>query len=109
MMGLTLALISVQTHTQPTVRNAIYSRVTPEPVKNPQVVAVSAQAMAVCLDLSLEELQKREQDVAEYFGGACLRVVACVADGGMGVRPTQATNKAHNSQQSIHDPPIDTM
>lgn len=59
------------------MRNAIYSRVTPEPVKNPQVVAVSTQAMAECLDLSPEELQKREQDVAEYFGGACcvLRVL----------------------------------
>lgn len=67
------------------VRNAIYSRVKPEPVNNPQVVAVSAPAMAECLDLSPEELKKREQDVAEYFGGAwlgwglsrCVRLPSC--------------------------------
>lgn len=52
------------------MRNAIYSRVQPEPVKNPQLVAVSAQAMGECLDLAPEELAGKEKDVAEYFGGA---------------------------------------
>ena len=63
--------------TATTVRNAIYSRVQPEPVTNPQLVAVSAQAMAACLDLSPEELAKREADVAAYFGGACSHVLLC--------------------------------
>ena len=65
------------TTTATIVRNAIYSRVQPEPVTNPQLVAVSAQAMAACLDLSPEELAKREADVAAYFGGACSHALLC--------------------------------
>lgn len=52
------------------MRNAIYSRVQPAPVKNPQLVAVAAKAMAECLDLNEALLREREQDVAEYLGGA---------------------------------------
>lgn len=52
------------------VRNAIYSRVQPAPVKNPQLVAVAAKAMAECLDLNEALLREREKNVAEYFGGA---------------------------------------
>jgi hypothetical protein len=60
------------------VRNAIFSRVAPEPVRNPQLVAVSEAAMQECMGLSMDKLGKREQDVAEYFGGACARARVCV-------------------------------
>ncbi|XP_013399695.1 selenoprotein O-like [Lingula anatina] len=48
------------------VRGACFSRVEPTPVTNPEVVCVSAKAMAL-LDLPESELQR--EDFAEYFSG----------------------------------------
>ncbi|KAM3569308.1 hypothetical protein VYU27_008595, partial [Nannochloropsis oceanica] len=50
------------------VPNSVFSRVKPEPVKNPVLVAASPSALTDLLSLAPSELQRTE-DLASYFGG----------------------------------------
>ncbi|TFJ82100.1 hypothetical protein NSK_006765 [Nannochloropsis salina CCMP1776] len=50
------------------VPNSVYSRVEPEPLKNPVLVALSPDALTDLLSLDPTEL-KREEDLAAYLGG----------------------------------------
>ncbi|EWM22018.1 selenoprotein o [Nannochloropsis gaditana] len=68
-----LALRSLPLDPQPEnfirpVPNSVYSRVEPEPLKNPVLVALSPDALTDLLSLDPSEL-KREEDLAAYLGG----------------------------------------
>jgi len=49
------------------VPNACFSRVDPTPLKNPQLIAYSANVLRDCLELDADNEAKRKE-FAEYFG-----------------------------------------
>lgn len=51
---------------RPSVANAFYSRVSPTPVNNPQLIAVSEDALEL-LDIDINEAKRT--DFAEFFSG----------------------------------------
>jgi len=51
---------------RPNVANAFFSRVAPTPVKNPQLIDYSEEALQL-LDIDLDEVKRA--DFAEYFSG----------------------------------------
>jgi uncharacterized protein YdiU (UPF0061 family) len=58
------------------VPNACFSRVLPTPVKGPELMAVSTEALSL---LGLSEEDTQDPDFVEYFSGAIpLKVFVCL-------------------------------